>query len=138
MDFKNLSPAYLSSLGAVLVSALMIGSGVSWMLWVGWLLLLLAVGLNVFAHLVTVSKMKGEPAPAMLTNLEQRFEAMREKAAERSEEPIEGSPILTVTRWIRKPRLSWALRLQRRKAFCRRRLRILSRRPAPVCVRGAA
>ena len=80
MDFKNLSPAYLSSLGAVLVSALMIGSGVSWMLWVGWLLLLLAVGL------------KGEPAPAMLTNLEQRFEAMREKAAERSEEPIEGEP----------------------------------------------
>lgn len=47
MDFKNLSPAYLSSLGAVLVSALMIGSGVSWMLWVGWFLLLLAVGLNV-------------------------------------------------------------------------------------------
>ena len=92
MDFKNLSPAYLSSLGAVLVSALMIGSGVSWMLWVGWLLLLLAVGLNVFAHLVTVSKMKGEPAPAMLTNLEQRFEAMREKADERSEEPIEGEP----------------------------------------------
>ena len=89
MDFKNPSPAYLSSLGAVLVSALMIGSGVSWMLWVGWLLLLLAVGLNVFAHLVTVSKMKGEPAPAMLTNLEQRFEAMREKAAE---QPIEGEP----------------------------------------------
>lgn len=101
MDFKNFSPAYLSSLAAIIIAALLIGTN-SWATWLGWVLLMLALGLNVFAHLVTISKVKGGSAPAVLVSLdemesalEQRIEAMREKAADRRDEqdqdPVDGN-----------------------------------------------
>lgn len=96
MDFKNLSPAYLSSLGLIIVGVLMVGSSNTVMFWLGLLLLAAALALNVFSHLVTVSKVKGEPAPAVLNrldkmenSLEQRFEAIREQSAERRDESEE-------------------------------------------------
>ena len=49
MDFKTLSPAYLTSLGVIFCGALLIGTSTPWLLWLGWILLILALGLNVLA-----------------------------------------------------------------------------------------
>lgn len=70
MDFKTLSPAYLTSLGVIFCGALMVGSSIPWLLWFGWILLILALGLNVLAFLLSVGKAKGNPTPALVTNLD--------------------------------------------------------------------
>ena len=61
MDFKTLSPAYLTSLGAIFCGALLIGSSTPWVLWLGWILLIAALCLNVLAVLLSVGKAKGDP-----------------------------------------------------------------------------
>lgn len=70
MDFKTLSPAYLTSLGAIFCGALLIGSSTPWVLWLGWILLIAALCLNVLAVLLSVGKAKGDPVPALVTNLD--------------------------------------------------------------------
>lgn len=90
MDFKTLSPAYLTSLGVIFCGALMVGSSVPWLVWLGWILLILALGLNVLAFLLSVGKAKGDPTPALVTNLD-GFESsvesrIRERAEHRREE----------------------------------------------------
>lgn len=70
MDFKTLSPAYLTSLGAIFCGALLIGSSTPWVLWLGWILLIAALCLNVLAVLLSVGKAKGNPVPALVTNLD--------------------------------------------------------------------
>lgn len=90
MDFKTLSPAYLTSLGVIFCGALLIGTSSPWLLWLGWILLILALGLNVLAFLLSVGKAKGDPTPALVTNLD-GFESsvenrIRERAEHRREE----------------------------------------------------
>lgn len=67
MDTKDLSPAYLTSLAALFVAALMVGASSTWVSVLGWVVLLAGVGLNVFATMVMVQRLKGGPLPAMIT-----------------------------------------------------------------------
>lgn len=90
MDFKTLSPAYLTSLCVIFCGALMVGTSNPWLLWLGWILLILALGLNVLAFVLSVGKAKGDPTPALVTNLD-GFESsvenrIRERAEHRREE----------------------------------------------------
>ena len=90
MDFKILSPAYLTSLGVIFCGALLIGTSNPWLLWLGWILLILALGLNVLAFVLSVGKAKGDPIPALVANLD-GFESsvenrIRERAEHRREE----------------------------------------------------
>lgn len=90
MDFKTLSPAYLTSLGVIFCGALMVGTSNPWLLWLGWILLILALGLNILAFVLSVGKAKGNPTPALVTNLD-GFESsvenrIRERAEHRREE----------------------------------------------------
>ena len=87
MNSKKLSPAYLTSLLLIVVGALLISLSQTWLLWLGWILVLAALGLNVLAHMVTISKAQGEPTPALVTSLSEMENnlvgAMRDKNAER-------------------------------------------------------
>ena len=90
MDFKTLSPAYLTSLGVIFCGALLIGTSTPWLVWLGWILLILALGLNVLAFVLSVGKAKGDPTPALVANLD-GFESsvenrIRERAEHRREE----------------------------------------------------
>ena len=90
MDFKTLSPAYLTSLCVIFCGALLIGTSNPWLLWLGWILLILALGLNVLAFVLSVGKAKGDPTPALVTSLD-GFESsvenrIRERAEHRREE----------------------------------------------------
>ena len=85
MDFKTLSPAYLTSLGAIFCGALLIGSSTPWVLWLGWILLIAALCLNVLAVLLSVGKAKGDPVPALVTNLDGLESSVETRIRERTE-----------------------------------------------------
>lgn len=67
MDPKELSPAYLTSLASILIAALLVGASSNLLSALGWLLLFVGLGLNVFSTLVMVQRLKGGPLPAALT-----------------------------------------------------------------------
>ena len=85
MDFKTLSPAYLTSLGVIFCGALLIGTSNPWLLWLGWILLILALVLNVLAFVLSVGKAKGDPTPALVTNLDGFESSVENRIRERSE-----------------------------------------------------
>ena len=85
MDFKTLSPAYLTSLCVIFCGALLIGTSSPWLLWLGWILLILALGLNVLAFVLSVGKAKGDPTPALVTNLDSFESSVENRIRERSE-----------------------------------------------------
>lgn len=85
MDFKTLSPAYLTSLGVIFCGALLIGTSSPWLLWLGWILLILALGLNVLAFVLSVGKAKGNPTPALVANLDSFESSVENRIRERSE-----------------------------------------------------
>lgn len=85
MDFKTLSPAYLTSLCVIFCGALLIGTSNPWLLWLGWILLILALGLNVLAFVLSVGKAKGDPIPALVTNLDGLESSVENRIRERSE-----------------------------------------------------
>lgn len=85
MDFKTLSPAYLTSLCVIFCGALLIGTSNPWLLWLGWILLILALGLNVLAFVLSVGKAKGDPIPALVTNLDGFESSVENRIRERSE-----------------------------------------------------
>lgn len=85
MDFKTLSPAYLTSLGVIFCGALLIGTSTPWLLWLGWILLILALGLNVLAFVLSVGKAKGDPTPALVANLDGIESSVENRIRERSE-----------------------------------------------------
>lgn len=85
MDFKTLSPAYLTSLGVIFCGAFLIGTSNPWLLWLGWILLILALGLNVLAFVLSVGKAKGDPIPALVTNLDGLESSVENRIRERSE-----------------------------------------------------
>ena len=86
MDFKTLSPAYLTSLGAIFCGALLIGSSTPWVLWLGWILLIAALCLNVVAVLLSVGKAKGNPVPALVMNLDGLESTVETRIRERAEQ----------------------------------------------------
>ena len=85
MDFKTLLPAYLTSLGVIFCGALLIGTSNPWLLWLGWILLILALGLNVLAFVLSVGKAKGNPTPALVANLDGFESSVENRIRERSE-----------------------------------------------------
>lgn len=85
MDFKTLSPAYLTSLGVIFCGALLIGTSSPWLLWLGWILLILALGLNVLAFVLSVGKARGNPTPALVANLDGFESSVENRIRERSE-----------------------------------------------------
>ncbi len=85
MDFKTLSPAYLTSLGVIFCGALLIGTSSPWLLWLGWILLILALGLNVLAFVLSVGNAKGNPTPALVANLDGFESSVENRIRERSE-----------------------------------------------------
>ena len=85
MDFKTLSPAYLTSLGVIFCGALLIGTSNPWLLWLGWILLILALGLNVLSFVLSVGKAKGDPTPALVANLDGIESSVENRIRERSE-----------------------------------------------------
>lgn len=85
MDFKTLSPAYLTSLGVIFCGALLIGTSTPWLLWLGWILLILALGLNVLAFVLSVGKAKGNLTPALVANLDGFESSVENRIRERSE-----------------------------------------------------
>ena len=85
MDFKTLSPAYLTSLGVIFCGALLIGTSNPWLLWLGWILLILALGLNILAFVLSVGKAKGDPTPALVANLDGIESSVENRIRERSE-----------------------------------------------------
>ena len=85
MDFKTLSPAYLTSLGVIFCGALLIGTSSPWLLWLGWILLILALGLNVLAFVLSVGKAQGNPTPALVANLDGFESSVENRIRERSE-----------------------------------------------------
>lgn len=85
MDFKTLSPAYLTSLCVIFCGALLIGTSNPWLLWLGWILLILALGLNVLAFVLSVGKAKGDPTPALVTNLDGLESSVENRIRERAE-----------------------------------------------------
>ena len=85
MDFKTLSPAYLTSLCVIFCGALLIGTSHPWLLWLGWILLILALGLNVLAFVLSVGKAKGDPTPALVANLDGFESSVENRIRERSE-----------------------------------------------------
>ena len=126
MDFKTLSPAYLTSLGAIFCGALLIGSSTPWVLWLGWILLIAALCLNVVAVLLSVGKAKGDPVPALVTNLDglestvetrirERAEQRREDRERREEEEARATEQPRRCR-IRKPNRITPQRLRTRRA----------------------
>ena len=85
MDFKTLSPAYLTSLGVIFCGALLIGTSTPWLVWLGWILLILALGLNVLAFVLSVGKAKGDPIPALVANLDGLESSVENRIRERAE-----------------------------------------------------
>lgn len=85
MDFKTLSPAYLTSLGVIFCGALLIGTSNPWLLWLGWILLILALGLNILAFVLSVGKAKGNPTPALVANLDSLESSVENRIRERAE-----------------------------------------------------
>ena len=95
MDFKTLSPAYLTSLCVIFCGALLIGTSNPWLLWLGWILLILALGLNVLAFVLSVGKAKGDPTPALVTNLDGLESSVENRIRERSEHPVKSVKLLS-------------------------------------------
>ena len=88
MNTKDLSPAFITSLVAIFVAALMIGATSTVLTVLGWLILLIALGLNVFASMVSIQRAKGGPLPAIITE-QHRPVASRRAPQEFEEEAVE-------------------------------------------------
>lgn len=68
MDPKELSPAYYTSLGLILLGAFLAGLGFNILAVIGWILLVPGIGLNIFATQVMIQKHKGGPLPGVFTD----------------------------------------------------------------------
>lgn len=80
MNTKDLSPAFITSLVAIFLAALMIGSSSTVLTVLGWFILLVALGLNVFSSMVSIQRAQGGPLPAMIT-ADHRVSSRRADAA---------------------------------------------------------
>lgn len=75
MNFKELSPAYLTSLAALLLGALFIALPATWLTGLGWLLVILGLGLNLFSTLVMLQRYSGGPLTDLFAEEEAQLEA---------------------------------------------------------------
>ena len=75
MNFKELSPAYLTSLAVLLLGALFIALPATWLTGLGWLLVILGLGLNLFSTLVMLQRYSGGPLTDLFAEEEAQLEA---------------------------------------------------------------
>lgn len=95
MDFKELSPAFLTSLAAIFVGAVMVGASSTLITVIGWLLILGGIGLNVFATLISIQQAKGAPLPFLAQHdTEEGETAAQVELAEEPEPDTESQPII--------------------------------------------
>ncbi|MDO4253026.1 MAG: hypothetical protein Q4C74_07295 [Rothia sp. (in: high G+C Gram-positive bacteria)] len=66
MNTKELSPAFLTSLLVIFIGALLISFNSSLTGWIGWVLILAGLALNVFSALLTIQGAKGGPLPQVM------------------------------------------------------------------------
>ncbi len=120
MNTKVLSPAFITSLVAIFIVALMIGASSTILTVLGWLVLLAAVGLNVVASMVSIQRAKGGPLPPLFPTALGRPNAhtARVKAARsRNSRNNPNQFLLMNLRKIQKPSLwfLWDQVLQKKK-----------------------
>ncbi len=99
MDFKELSPAFLTSLAAIFVGAIMIGASSTFITVLGWILLLAGLALNVFSAVVSIQQAKGTPLPFLREEREPKALVQSEEVSfdEDPEPDTESQPIVTVS-----------------------------------------
>lgn len=98
MDFKELSPAFLTSLVAIFVGAIMIGASSTFITVLGWILLLAGLALNVFSAVVSIQQAKGAPLPFLREDREPKALSQSEEVAfdEDPEPDTESQPIVSI------------------------------------------
>lgn len=95
MNTKVLSPAFITSLVAIFIAALMIGASSTILTVLGWLVLLAAVGLNVVASMVSIQRAKGGPLPPVISDGARETERPHRKSESRKEQkqPEQSEPV---------------------------------------------
>ncbi len=88
MNFKELSPAYLTSLAALLLGALFIALPATWLTGLGWLLVILGLGLNLFSTLVMLQRYSGGPLTDLFAEEEAQPAAGQLEAEGQEPEPV--------------------------------------------------
>lgn len=88
MNFKELSPAYLTSLAALLLGALFIALPATWLTGLGWLLVILSLGLNLFSTLVMLQRYSGGPLTDLFAEEEAQPAAGQLEAEGQEPEPV--------------------------------------------------
>lgn len=98
MDFKELSPAFLTSLVAIFVGAIMIGASSTFITVLGWILLLAGLALNVFSAVVSIQQAKGAPLPFLREDREPKALSQSEDVSfdEDPEPDTESQPIVSI------------------------------------------
>lgn len=98
MDFKELSPAFLTSLAAIFVGAIMIGASSTFITVLGWILLLAGLALNVFSAVVSIQQAKGAPLPFLHEDREPKALSQNEDVSfdEDPEPDTESQPIVSI------------------------------------------
>lgn len=98
MDFKELSPAFLTSLVAIFVGAIMIGASSTFITVLGWILLLAGLALNVFSAVVSIQQAKGAPLPFLREDREPKALSQSEEVSfdEDPEPDTESQPIVSI------------------------------------------
>lgn len=95
MDFKELSPAFLTSLAAIFVGAIMASASSTVVTVLGWLLILGGIGLNVFSALISIQQAKGGALPFLNQHEIEDGETVEEAdLVEDSEPDTESHPIV--------------------------------------------
>lgn len=88
MNFKELSPAYLTSLAVLLLGALFIALPATWLTGLGWLLVILGLGLNLFATLVMLQRYSGGPLTDLFAEEEAQPAVGQLEAEGQEPEPV--------------------------------------------------
>lgn len=68
MDPKELSPAYYTSLGLIILGAFLTGLSTTALAVIGWILLIPGIALNILSTLIIIQKFKGGPLTSEAPN----------------------------------------------------------------------
>ena len=98
MDFKELSPAFLTSLVAIFVRAIMPGATSPLITLLGWTQRLAGLALNVFSAVVSIQQAKGAPLPFLREDREPKALSQSEEVSfdEDPEPDTESQPIVSI------------------------------------------
>lgn len=101
MNTSDLSPAYLTSLAAIIFGTVLMGSiDALWVAVIGWIFIVAGIGLNIFSTHVMIQRLKGGPLPGVLTGGATPVEYYEEEDTVATDliepEPVtEAQPVLT-------------------------------------------